>query len=65
MARANEEMRHDIDEILETARDAIIVVAGDHGPYLTGDCAERRPGRSSEVTGDELVDRYGLLPAVR
>ena len=62
---ANEEMRQDIGTILESQRKSIIVVAGDHGPFLTGDCYLLASKDPSQVTVDELVDRYGAFLAVR
>lgn len=62
---ANEEMRDDIDAILNSQRDAIIVIAGDHGPFLTGDCFQLWGWDPSRVTAAELVDRYGVFLAIR
>ncbi len=62
---ANEEMRVDLDSILNSNREAIIVVAGDHGPFLTGDCHHLYSWEPSRVTANELADRYGAFLAIR
>jgi len=36
---ANKKMNSDIQAILANQREAIIIINGDHGPYLTGDCS--------------------------
>jgi hypothetical protein len=62
---ANEEMRVDIETILASRRDAIVVVAGDHGPYLTGDCLYMTRYRQEDLSADHLADRYGAALAIR
>ena len=63
---ANTEMMRDIETILATKRDAIIIVNGDHGPYLTGDCLNLRHLDSVEqVTQLDLQDRVGTFLAIR
>jgi hypothetical protein len=62
---ANEEMSADIDTILAARRDAIIIVAGDHGPYLTGDCLYLSRYAPDDITAAHLRDRYGTLLAIR
>lgn len=65
LAAANEEMSADIETILRSDRDAVIIVAGDHGPFLTGDCFALATRRPDEVTAVELADRYGVFLAIR
>jgi phosphatidate phosphatase APP1 len=35
VVKANQEMQVDVQTILQHHPDAIIILAGDHGPYLT------------------------------
>lgn len=62
---ANKEMRTDISDILESNRDSVIIIAGDHGPSLTGDCYALADRPSSEVTSFDILDRYGVFLAIR
>lgn len=62
---ANIEMKKDIEAILSSNRDAIIIVAGDHGPYLTGDCTNLLNYNLEEITGIHLADRFGVMLAIR
>ena len=64
---ANFEMREDIKTILKQKRESIIIVNGDHGPYLTGDCLNLKKFYSSknQVTRLDLQDRFGTFLAIR
>jgi hypothetical protein len=62
---ANEEMRLDIKTILASRRDAIIIINGDHGPYLTGDCLFMKDFSSGQLTRLHLQDRVGAFLAIR
>lgn len=61
----NEIMQGDIESILAAQRDAIVIVHGDHGPYLKGDCAGMRSAGAGDITRHILQDRYGTFLAVR
>lgn len=65
LAVAMDEMRRDIDAVLQRQRDAVIIVAGDHGPYLTGDCLYMTRYRPDDLTALHLADRYGAKLAIR
>jgi hypothetical protein len=65
LAAANEEMKQDIELILKAHRQAIIIVAGDHGPYLTGDCRYMARTKPQDLQAIHFADRYGMLLAVR
>lgn len=67
LRKANREMRADVSEILATDPDAVIVLAGDHGPYLTENCMylERASLQQSEIDRIDIQDRLGILMAVR
>lgn len=63
---ANEEMTQDISTILASDPDAIIIVAGDHGPYLTKNCTSLgEVYLSTAVDRVDLQDRYGSFLAIR
>ncbi len=65
LAVAREEMRADLDAIGRSGRDAIVIVAGDHGPYLTGDCVMMAGHDPDDLTAVQLGDRYGTMLAIR
>lgn len=71
LATANAEMRHDIEVILENDPSGIIVVAGDHGPYLTKNCVGTNVSYSlrrydiTEINRLDVQDRFGVLLAIR
>lgn len=64
---ANVEMREDIDTILANHPSAIIIVNGDHGPYLTKTCYDLWPEDypRSSITRLDIQDRYGTFLAIR
>ena len=63
--RANVTMRQDIDAIMTNDPDAIIIIAGDHGPALTKNCAELDGYDPAEITREDIQDRYGTFLGVR
>ena len=66
---ANLEMRKEIDLILKHNPDAIVIIAGDHGPSLTKSGYKLRKGMGEFTTSDidryDLGDRYGTFLAIR
>ena len=65
LTEANVEMKQDIGSIISSKRDAIIIINGDHGPYLTGDCTQLIKLKTEEVNQLHLQDRYGSFLAIR
>lgn len=65
LQQANHEMRRDISEIIATNRDVIIVIAGDHGPYLTADCSFMEEHKESDIAAVDLADRYGMFLSIK
>jgi hypothetical protein len=65
LSSANFEMQEDINMIIEHDPEAIIIVAGDHGPYLTKDCYVMRGYDISEISRLDLQDRFGTFLAIR
>ena len=62
---ANTEMRQDIKTIMENDPTAIIIVAGDHGPYLTKNCKSTEEYDISEISRLDIQDRYGTFLAIK
>jgi hypothetical protein len=63
---ANIEMGQDIDWILGNDPNAIVIIAGDHGPYLTKNCFVTADGFDpSEVSRLDIQDRHGTFLAIR
>jgi hypothetical protein len=64
--RANNEMRQDVEMIIQNDPAAIIIVAADHGPYLTKNCTSTERGYDiSEITRLDIQDRFGTFLAVK
>ncbi len=52
--------------ITQTDPGAIVIVAGDHGPYLTKNCVGTGNKYDiSEITRLDIQDRYGAFLAIR
>lgn len=62
--KANEEMHADIEAIQLENRDAIVIVAGDHGPYLTKNGIGLNSYELNEVDRMDIQDRYGAFLAI-
>lgn len=67
LQRANIEMQEDVDLLIEQDPSAIIIVASDHGPYLTKNCYSTSKGNYdlSEITRQDVQDRFGTFLAIR
>lgn len=69
LQKANQEMRDDIEIIIKNNPGAIVVIAGDHGPYLTktgyGLSKGRGNFKSKDIDRYDVQDRFGILLAVR
>lgn len=61
---ANIEMRADVDLIIENDPGAVVIIAGDHGPYLTKNCFETT-NDISEISRLDIQDRHGSFLAIR
>lgn len=63
---SNLEMKQDIKTITENDPGAIVIVAGDHGPYLTQNCAITTGFIDiSEISRLDMQDRFGTFLAIR
>jgi hypothetical protein len=59
-------MRQDVETIIANDPEAIIIIAGDHGPYLTKNCSVTSGHYDiSEISRLDIQDRYGTFLAIR
>jgi len=59
-------MKQDVDLILQKDHGAIIIVAGDHGPYLTKNCVGTGDDYDiSEISRHDVQDRFGTFLAIK
>ncbi|KKW06198.1 MAG: hypothetical protein UY40_C0002G0048 [candidate division CPR1 bacterium GW2011_GWC1_49_13] len=68
--QANREMRGDLKTLIKSDPSAIIIVASDHGPYLTKNCTGTgsnypNPYDISEISRIDIQDRFGTFLAIR
>jgi len=66
LAKANFQMEEDIETIIQNDPDSIIIVAGDHGPYLTKNCiGTGRDYDIAEISRLDIQDRFGTFLAIK
>lgn len=66
LVQANDRMKEDLGHLLANDPEAIIIVAGDHGPYLTKNCLGTQDKYDiSEITRYDVQDRFGTFLAIR
>jgi len=66
LARANHEMQQDVNLIVGHDPGAIVIVAGDHGPYLTKNCfITTGVYDTAEISRLDIQDRHGSFLAIR
>jgi hypothetical protein len=66
LSEANDEMNQDLALILSNDPGGIIIIAGDHGPFLTKNCSNTSLEYNlSEITRLDIQDRYGTFLAIR
>lgn len=66
LIEANREMKQDIETITQKDPGAIIIVAGDHGPYLTKNCSGTGGHYDiSEISRLDIQDRFGTFLAIK
>jgi hypothetical protein len=59
-------MQEDINLLVENHPDAIIIIAGDHGPYLTKSCSGTSKDYDiSEISRLDIQDRFATFLAIR
>jgi hypothetical protein len=65
MKKANTEMKDDVLNILNNDPNSIIVLVGDHGPYLTKNCSGLQDYyNASEINKYDIQDRYGTFLSI-
>ena len=62
---ANDEMKEDIETVIHYNPNSIVIVAGDHGPYLTKNCTGLSDYAEMEIDRIDVQDRYGIFLAIR
>ena len=62
---ANVEMKNDLSLLKSNYENTIIIVMGDHGPFLTKNCTSLTKYEASEITRLDLQDRHGTFLAIR
>jgi len=63
---ANNNMKVDIENILSNDKNAIIIIAGDHGPHRKGDCQTRfKRHKEDEINAEHILDMHGSFLAVK
>ena len=66
LIKANEEMKIDVGTIAINDPNAIIIVVGDHGPYLTKNCiGTGKQYDISEISRLDIQDRFGAFLAIK
>lgn len=65
LKKALDQMDTDLKTILDHDPNAIIIVYGDHGPYLTGDGVGLKDYELSEVSELMIRDRIGTLVSIK
>lgn len=66
LAIANDIMRQDVAFVLKNDPNAIVIVAGDHGPHLTKNCSITGDAYDiSEISRLDIQDRFGTFLAIR
>ena len=64
MKRANTEMKNDVLNIFKNDKDPIIVLLGDHGPYLTKNCTLLKDYDINKIDKYDIQDRYGTFLSI-
>lgn len=63
---ANREMQQDLATIFDNDPYSIVIVAGDHGPFLTKNCGVLSDSyKMSEISRLDIQDRYGTFLAIK
>ena len=66
LIQANYQMKQDLETIIQNDPGAIIIVAGDHGPYLTKNCFNTGSDYDiSEISRLDIQDRFGTFLAIK
>ena len=66
--KSNIEMKQDIDSIIINNPDSIIIINGDHGPYITKNCFILNEGHEyskNDINRLDIQDRLGTFLAIK
>jgi len=67
--KANSEMRQDLEAIIKNNPDAIVIFAGDHGPFMskTGYGLDKGRGgyKPEDIDRNDIQNRFGMFLAIR
>lgn len=63
--KANDEMREDLSLLIKSRPNAVVIVAGDHGPHLTKNCSRLEDYDIDKIDRYDIQDRYGTFLAIR
>ncbi len=67
--KANDEMKQDVEVIIKNNPDAIVILAGDHGPFMTktgyGLGKGRGDYKASDLDRYDIQNRFGMFLAIR
>jgi len=67
--KANDEIRKDVDEAIKNNPDAIVIIAGDHGPFMTKTGYGLGKGRGGYKPDDldlyDIQNRFGMFLAIK
>ena len=64
MQKANSEMKNDVLNIINNDKNSIIVLLGDHGPYLTKNCSVLGSYDINQINKYDIQDRYGAFLSI-
>jgi hypothetical protein len=68
LKEANKQMIGDVNKIIKNDPNSIIIIAGDHGPYLTGNCHVTQKNSflsKDQITRLHIQDRFGTFLAIK
>jgi hypothetical protein len=64
LPKANEEMKEDLTVLAPNLENSIVIITGDHGPYLTKNCTVLHEWNPMEVDRLDIQDRNGTFLAI-
>ena len=65
LKKGNMEMREDVNSLKESFENSIIILIGDHGPFLTKNCTSLHDYPPDEINRQDIQDRHGTFVAIR
>ena len=65
LEKGNLEMQQDVQSLEKSFENSIIILIGDHGPFLTKNCTSLHDYPSNEINRLDIQDRHGTFVAIR